>query len=457
MVFYTSTLAVERHFAIACFFTSITIHLDAIFAVYHATKILSADPTACEPRLSDVLLRGGQSYETEWPKFESLVKEFGATPNNSDIWPEIATVWTLREILEISLNMFRDIPGPSGPLNPILHEIWNEILEPSITEGRYIMALCGGTLVSLATLNVIQSWPRDKFVWGSILSRYTLGILMILLLLLNIGHGQTIYIPQGRRAAVLDWIEHAWAIPTLALAYVAQFWVDTILLIFSLRYSKKELARGEQGSAVVASHPVILCRYEARAGPSSSSRPPSDDNDNKYDGADCIDMGEILNSDLSPGQKIRILKRIYDMTTANPPSQAHSSLLRVSHQYADLLTEVNGNNDDSEVQAQRAIASPAAHGQARSISDVRAEESDVEMQRGGDGVIGDDAEGDGRNGASEPESDVEASLASEVGAQVQGSSMAVLEDEGEGTDHRASPRFCREPDEEVSEKLGQKQ
>ncbi|KAG8743180.1 hypothetical protein FRC12_015109 [Ceratobasidium sp. 428] len=68
---------------------------------------MSADPTAYKPWLSDVLLRGGQCYETEWPKFESMVKEFGATPDNSDIWPEIATVWTLREILEISLNMFR--------------------------------------------------------------------------------------------------------------------------------------------------------------------------------------------------------------------------------------------------------------------------------------------------------------------------------------------------------------
>ncbi|KAF8593214.1 hypothetical protein BDV93DRAFT_261591 [Ceratobasidium sp. AG-I] len=38
----------------------------------------------------------------------------------------------------------------------ILSELWY----PEITTGRYTMALCGATLVSLASLSLIQSWPR---------------------------------------------------------------------------------------------------------------------------------------------------------------------------------------------------------------------------------------------------------------------------------------------------------
>ncbi|KAG8743179.1 hypothetical protein FRC12_015108 [Ceratobasidium sp. 428] len=175
-----------------------------------------------------------------------------------------------------------------------------------------------------------------------------------------------------------------------------------------------------------------MCRYEARAGPSCSHLPPSGDNDSEYEeGADCIDVGKILNSNLRPQQKIRILKRIYDETAANPPSQTHSSFLHASRRYKSLLTEVEGDNDDSEVQARRARASLDAHSRARSASSkVPAGELDVDMQGGGEGMN----DGEDLNGAPEPESDAKASLGGEVGAEAQDSNMAVLEDGGEGAD-----------------------
>ncbi|KAG8792599.1 hypothetical protein FRC12_005538 [Ceratobasidium sp. 428] len=235
------------------FLTSIDATTEILNAVTNDT---SQDLATFKPRLSDALLQGGQSYATEWPKFEKMLEDLGAARNNSEATLQVANVWVLREAMEIALNMFlnflnndtisdstwvtidqyrnnysftlQDALVPSYQQKPILAGIYNDLVGPSIIEGRYIMAMCGGTLVSLATLNLIQSWPRDRFLWGSIISRYAIGIIMIFLLLLNIGHDQTYFIPEGSEAAVLNWIGSALVIPTLALAYLVQFLIDTV-------------------------------------------------------------------------------------------------------------------------------------------------------------------------------------------------------------------------------------
>ncbi|KAG8788597.1 hypothetical protein FRC12_014402 [Ceratobasidium sp. 428] len=185
------------------FLTSIDATTEILNAVTNDT---SQDFSTFKPRLSDALLQGGQSYAAEWPKFEKMLEGLGAARNNSESTLQVANVWVLREAMEIALNMFLDALVPSYQQKPILAGIYNDLVGPSIIEGRYIVAMCGGTLVSLATLNLIQSWPRDRFLWGSIISRYAIGIIMIFLLLLNIGHDQTYFIPEGSEAVVLNWI-----------------------------------------------------------------------------------------------------------------------------------------------------------------------------------------------------------------------------------------------------------
>ncbi|CAE7226048.1 unnamed protein product [Rhizoctonia solani] len=100
------------------------------------------------------------------------------------------------------------------PELPHYGQIWEKLLRPSISNARYIMAMCGATLISLASLNLIQAWPRDRFHWASIFSRYATGISMMLLLLLNLGHVQA-YVAWSdeqiaRRAGIFQWIDALW-------------------------------------------------------------------------------------------------------------------------------------------------------------------------------------------------------------------------------------------------------
>ncbi|KAG8686377.1 hypothetical protein FRC11_009030 [Ceratobasidium sp. 423] len=89
-------------------------------------------------------------------------------------------------------------------------QILEELCKPSVENARYIMAMCGATLIFLASLNLIQAWPRDRFHWASIFSRYATSGCMVLLLLLNLGSGQLWVLDDtqlNHRAAVFKWID----------------------------------------------------------------------------------------------------------------------------------------------------------------------------------------------------------------------------------------------------------
>ncbi|KAG8792258.1 hypothetical protein FRC12_006641 [Ceratobasidium sp. 428] len=123
--------------------------------------------------------------------------------------------------------------------SPMLSIIW-ELMKPSVDIARYILTWGGVTFFCLATLNLIQSWPRDRLQWISIITRYAIGTSMILLLLLNIGEYQEYFPPQGvpysKRAAVFNWVEKNWVLPTLAIPYGLQFAIDTALAYIARRY-----------------------------------------------------------------------------------------------------------------------------------------------------------------------------------------------------------------------------
>ncbi|KAF8593054.1 hypothetical protein BDV93DRAFT_516861 [Ceratobasidium sp. AG-I] len=109
------------------------------------------------------------------------------------------------------------------------------------------MALCGLTFICLGTMNLIQSWPRDRFQWASIISRYAMGFVMMLLLVLNVGKYQTPWplddVPESELAAFLRWIDTNWVLPTLALAYAIQF----IGIVYAaVRFSRKSKTAEEQ-------------------------------------------------------------------------------------------------------------------------------------------------------------------------------------------------------------------
>ncbi|KAG9123789.1 hypothetical protein FRC07_013952 [Ceratobasidium sp. 392] len=172
---------------------------------------------------------------------------------------------------------------------------------------------------------------------------------------------------------------------------------------------------------------------EVRAGSSHSRHTPS--NNSNDDSDDRIDVGKLLKSDLSDKQKIKILMTIYEQTAENPPSQTFSHTSRASRQYQGLFTEVNGDSDNSEVQARRAGALTDVRDRARPASEVQVEESDEEMAGVREDESNGDAAGEGGNGTSEPGSEAEAGSGGKVEAGAQpDSSMVVWEGEGDGAD-----------------------
>ncbi|KAG8722029.1 hypothetical protein FRC08_007798 [Ceratobasidium sp. 394] len=229
-----------------------------------------------------VLLQGGMSYNEEYADFMGMVQaNTSSNPNAGNLTDadidsivnEIMGVWYFRLQLKGTLNTYitfmdnDSIPDTTqqtirrylddynytledyhtllitGEDIPHFFQIMNELMDPSLNNIRYIMAMCGGTFITLASLNLIQSWPRDRFHWASIFSRYAMGIIMILLLLLNLGKSET-YLesgdtPTSQRAGILRWLDAGMVLPTLALAYAVQFIIDTALVYLAVRSSRK--------------------------------------------------------------------------------------------------------------------------------------------------------------------------------------------------------------------------
>ena len=44
-----------------------------------------------------------------------------------------------------------------------LLQVLADLMKSTMDNARYIMALCGLTFICLATMNLIQSWPRGKY------------------------------------------------------------------------------------------------------------------------------------------------------------------------------------------------------------------------------------------------------------------------------------------------------
>ncbi|KAG8780282.1 hypothetical protein FRC12_023248 [Ceratobasidium sp. 428] len=145
---------------------------------------------------------------------------------------------------------------------------------------------------------------------------------------------------------------------------------------------------------------------------------------------------------LSAEMKVKIMEMICAASAeANLPSQSMSNSACSSQQYQGLWTEVNGDSDDSEVQARRAGALPDICGQPGPFAEAEAKECDEEMvdHEGGKG-------GDGDN-ESKPESDVKVDANGDAAVEPRDDKMVLLEadtsdeeaDVGDGLDNEHEP------------------
>ncbi|KAF8597704.1 hypothetical protein BDV93DRAFT_527205 [Ceratobasidium sp. AG-I] len=117
------------------------------------------------------------------------------------------------------------------------------LAQPQVSGARWISALAGGTLVFLAFINVAQSWPKDRYSWGSVLSRFINGCLLLGLLFLNINAGSYRMDESSGDATVWAWLDSYWTLPTLAISLVVQAIIDHVLLLFSVRSADHALER----------------------------------------------------------------------------------------------------------------------------------------------------------------------------------------------------------------------
>ncbi|CAE6489884.1 unnamed protein product [Rhizoctonia solani] len=128
------------------------------------------------------------------------------------------------------------------PQNETYFKILSQLLDGTLQSTRCIIAFAGLILMSLSLQDLIHSAPRDRYQWGVILSRFLMGIVLCLLLLLNIGKYQALFVPvghEGQRAGVFLWLEKFWVSPTIAIAYAVQFFVEIALSRFAKRSTKK--------------------------------------------------------------------------------------------------------------------------------------------------------------------------------------------------------------------------
>ncbi|CAE6466016.1 unnamed protein product [Rhizoctonia solani] len=215
------------------------------------------------------ILERGLVWEDEFNNFlDTLSNATGA--EKSMVMP----AWTQRLTLTLALKSFKDfnggedsIPGdllpvitsyyenltqvikdlevmPENPEEAAFYQIVDGLISGSVLSTRCIIGFAGLILISLSLQDFIHSWPRDRYQWGVITSRFVMGIVLCLLLLLNIGRYQELVVPNDKlnqRAGVFQWLEAFWVLPTIAIAYGVQFLVEIILA----RFAKKALKRAE--------------------------------------------------------------------------------------------------------------------------------------------------------------------------------------------------------------------
>ncbi|KAF8609069.1 hypothetical protein BDV93DRAFT_216360 [Ceratobasidium sp. AG-I] len=238
------------------------------------------DPAEWNNTMQHLLLQAGLQYDDQIAQYKTLLNSTEIVNNGTDLIPGFTNddvalnVWYTRLLMSGSIYNYINFMDnetisdeTQKTISQYLHnftvtfqdlqsndsvilDVLTDLIKPTLNNARYIMALCGLTFICLATMNLIQSWPRDRFQWASIISRYAMGFVMMLLLVLNVGKYQSPFpsgdVPYSQVAAFLRWIDTNWVLPTLALAYAIQFIVDTGIVYAAVRFSRKSKPAEEQ-------------------------------------------------------------------------------------------------------------------------------------------------------------------------------------------------------------------
>ncbi|CAE7231367.1 unnamed protein product [Rhizoctonia solani] len=182
----------------------------------------------------------GEMYRLLMNMTVQVVKSFESEEQSPAA--ELAILQYLRNDSVVAI----DTADLASSILPEFTKVLAALLEPHVQGARWINALAGGTLIFLALINITQSWPKDRYAWGSAISRFLNGTLLLALLFMNVGSGE--YGDLSSRGAIWYWLDSFWALPTLAFSLLAQAIVDHMLLVLAVRSADRALERTYQPS-----------------------------------------------------------------------------------------------------------------------------------------------------------------------------------------------------------------
>ncbi|THU76970.1 hypothetical protein K435DRAFT_878474 [Dendrothele bispora CBS 962.96] len=99
----------------------------------------------------------------------------------------------------------------------------------------------GAFLITLGLSSLIGQWPRDKFEWGQILSRFLFGASIALLSVLNLNSSGDILTEDHHYAGSRIWFLaiHSWILPLYAFALLVERVIELVLLHLAHHHLEK--------------------------------------------------------------------------------------------------------------------------------------------------------------------------------------------------------------------------
>jgi hypothetical protein len=152
------------------------------------------------------------TFETMGLSLESFVRELDIGIHTASLHPNesyVAMTTTLQQVMLLINNVLKkskvtidpssllaakqlvfSSSKPSNATNINISnfvDIYNEITVSYGSSALWFYGAAGSTLLALVLLSLIRGWPRDKWEWGSIISRLITGVTVVSLSALDIG------------------------------------------------------------------------------------------------------------------------------------------------------------------------------------------------------------------------------------------------------------------------------
>ncbi|CAE6410379.1 unnamed protein product [Rhizoctonia solani] len=260
-------LGVKNQFLLTSYLSTAGKTFQEFGKVMDAQELYLDDPGSAQNMpIKNFLLKRGLVWAQEFEQLSKLVTDDGSIPLESvdnDKFLLDVDVWNYRISLKIMVKLYETFMGGSEKIAPEIQTMIDEyntnytlplqdinelhtlassyhyetiltkLLEANLLGARYITGLAAVILISLSFMNRVHSKPRDRFQWGIIFTRFAMGFVLLLLLLLNIGRYQSLWVYEGQenqQAGVFLWIWSWWVLPTITLAFVAEFVLEAMLL-----------------------------------------------------------------------------------------------------------------------------------------------------------------------------------------------------------------------------------